>query len=421
MTSNATNIATPVEPRSSRVFFIIWIGQAFSLMGSQLVQFGLVWWLTKMTGSATVLAIASMMAVLPQIVISPFAGALVDRWNRRMIMIVSDAMTALGTIILLLLFLSGSVQVWHVYALMLIRATGGVFQLPAMMASTAMLVPEQHLSRIAGLNQALQGLLAIFVPVLGALALDFLSIEAILGIDVLTAIPAILPLLFLTIPQPVPSDASSPAGNKPSTLDDLRAGLRLVWNWKGMLMLMSIAALINMLFGSAYALLPILVTRHFAGSASELAWLQAIGGVGIIIGGILLGAWGGFKRRIITLSLGGLLMGVGVTVLGITPSNLFPVAVAAAFFIGVMNPMLNGSLIAILQATIPKDMQGRVFTLLTSVAMAVSPLGLAIAGPVSDTVGVQKWFLLAGIVQIAMFIGAFFVPAIMQVEDGVTV
>ena len=138
-------------------FFTIWTGQAFSLIGSNLVQFALVWWLTETTGSATILAVASIMAVLPQVFLGPIAGALVDRWNRRLVMIVADSVIALAVVVLAVLYALDAVQTWHIYVLMFIRAAGGAFHWPAMRASTSLMVPQKHLSRIAGLNQALFG------------------------------------------------------------------------------------------------------------------------------------------------------------------------------------------------------------------------------------------------------------------------
>jgi len=165
-------------------FLIIWIGQAFSLLGSQLVQFALVWWLTRTTGSATMLALATLAALLPQILIGPFAGALVDRWSRRRVMIVADIAIALATLGLAVLFWLNVAQVWNIYVLLLIRATGAAFHWPAMQASTPLMVPQKHLSRVAGLNQTLSGLAGILIPPLGALAIEVLPMQGVLAIDV---------------------------------------------------------------------------------------------------------------------------------------------------------------------------------------------------------------------------------------------
>ena len=138
-------------------FFTIWSGQALSLFGSALVQFALIWWLTQKSGSATVLAVATLVGMLPQIVVGPFAGALVDRWNRRVIMIVADGTIAAFSLLLAYLFATGTVQIWHIYAIMAVRALGGAFHFPAMAASTPLMVPKEHLTRINGLNQGFAG------------------------------------------------------------------------------------------------------------------------------------------------------------------------------------------------------------------------------------------------------------------------
>ena len=148
-------------------FFTIWSGQALSLFGSALVQFALIWYLTQKSGSATVLAVATLVGMLPQIVIGPFAGALVDRWDRRIIMIVADGAIAVFSLLLAYLFASGKVQIWHVYGIMAIRATGGAFHYPAMSASTPLMVPNEQLTRVNGLNQALQGVNSLVAPPMG--------------------------------------------------------------------------------------------------------------------------------------------------------------------------------------------------------------------------------------------------------------
>src|SRR5687768_9111369 len=148
----------------ARSFFTIWTGQAFSLFGSALVQFALIWWLTQKSGSATVLAIATLVGMLPQIVLGPFAGALVDRWNRRVIMMIADATIAVFTLLLAYLFASGTVQIWHVYAIMAVRSLVGAFHYPAMSASTPLMVPGEQLTRVNGLNQALQGVNSLVAP-----------------------------------------------------------------------------------------------------------------------------------------------------------------------------------------------------------------------------------------------------------------
>ncbi len=404
------------SPRWHVRFFTIWSVQALSILGSMLVQFALIWWLTQKTGSATVLAIATLVGMLPGIVIGPFAGAAVDRWNRRVIMIVADATVALATLAMAYLFATGVAQVWHIYTVMFIRATAGGFHWPAMQASTSLMVPEKHLSRVAGMNQALQGIINIISPPLGALLLSLLPMYGILSIDVSTAVLAIAPLFFFHIPQPR-NQTTGTAGGVP-LWEDVREGLRYVWGWPGLLAVLVMATVINFLFNPAFSLMPILVTNHFGGQATELGWIESAWGIGVVAGGLTLGVWGGFRRRVWT-SLSGLVgMGLGTLCIGLLPATAFGLALGAMFFAGFMNPITNGPLIAVLQAKVTPDMQGRVFTVIQSAATAISPLSMLVAGPVADWLGVRIWYVVAGTVCVLMAIGAAFVPVIVHLEDN---
>jgi len=413
-----TNSGAPeTAPPSLTPFLVIWTGQAFSLVGSQLVQFALVWWLTKTTGSATVLAFATIMALLPQIVLGPIAGALVDRWDRRRVLMVADGGIALATLLLAALYALGLVQVWHIYALMLFRAAGSAFHWPAMQASTTLLVPERHLSRIAGLNETIAGLANIGAPPLGALLLELLPMQGILAIDVVTATIAIGPLVFVSIPQPEREEELTGGGAVASVLRDVRGGFRFVWGWRGMTLIIIIAMLLNLVGTPALSLLPIMVTDHFGGGAAEYAWLESGAGVGIVLGGLTLGVWGGFRRRTTTAMLALALQGVAIFATGLVPANGFPLALGTIFITGLLNPIINGSLLAIMQVAVPPAMQGRVLTLVRGGALAMTPVGLAVAGPLADALSDQAWFLIAGVTSVAMGVGAFFVPAIMCIED----
>ena len=398
-------------------FFTLWTGQAFSLLGSQLVQFALIWWLTKTTGKATVLATASLVGLLPQVVIGPLAGALVDRWNRRRVMIVADSLIALSTLVLVVLFNLGIVQVWHIYLVMFIRATLGGFHWAAWQASITMLVPKEHLSRVQGANQALNGALNIGSAPLGAVLMALLPMGWVLMVDVLTAILAISPLLFIPIPQPekLPVEGET-AGGESSVLTDLRAGFKYVLAWPGLLWILAMATIINLLLTPAMALMPILVSKYFGGDALQLAWTETAWGIGVVLGGLVLGVWGGFKVRIKTSLLGLVLLGGGMAVIGFIPASMFSLTLVMMFVTGFGNPLTNGPIFAVIQSVVAPEMQGRVITLIASVAAAMSPLGLIIAGPISDWLGVQAWFIGGGIVTLLMGVGAIFIPAIMHLE-----
>lgn len=398
-------------------FFTIWTGQAFSLFGSSLVQFALVWWLTVTTGSATVLAMATLAGMLPQILLSPFAGVVVDRTSRRLVMLVADGLTALFTLVLVWLFAIGQAQVWHVYAIMFVRSAAGAFHFPAMQASTSLMVPEQHLSRVAGMNSTLQGLMSIAAPALGALLVSVLPMHQVMLIDIVTALIAIVPLLFIAIPQPQRAvDHRGEVVARPSFMADLREGVHYVLAWRGLTIILGMAMVINFLFNPAAALIPILVTKHFGGGAPQLALMDATFGVGMIAGGLLLSVWGGFKRRIFTSMAGLLMLGFSFAVLGVLPPGLFVVALVCTALTGLANPITNGPLFAVLQATVAPDKQGRVMALIGALTAAISPLSLLVAGPIADALGVQVWYLVGGVVCFALGVAGFFIPALVNIE-----
>ena len=399
-------------------FFTIWTGQAFSLIGSRVAQFGLVWWLTELTGSATVLATATMVALIPEIFLGPIAGAYVDRWNRRVVMIVADGVIALASLWLAYLFWADAMQVWHVYVIMLVRSAGTSFHWPAMQASTSLMVPKEHLARVAGLNQAMNGALNIVGPPLGALLMELLPLHGVMLVDVVTALLAIAPLSFVPVPQPTRADRGE--AQKTSIWTDIRQGLRYIRNWPGLVALIGSAMIFKVALTPTSSLMPLLVSEHFGGDAAQLSLLQSVAGVGIVAGGLLLSLWGGFRRKIYTVMMGMVILGLGYVVLGLTPGGLFPMALASVFVVGLMIPLIDGPIMAILQGTIAPEMQGRVFNLIGSLFWITSPFSLAVAGPVSDWLGIQAWYVAAGVLCGVTGLAGFFIPAIVNIEQNHT-
>ena len=400
-----------------RTFFLIWVGQAFSLLGSELVQFALVWYLTRTTGSASVLAFASFVALIPRVLISPFTGALVDRWNRKSVMIIADAGIALATMTLAGIFFFGKIQVWHIYAIMFIRSLGSGFHWPALQASISLLVPKDQLSRISGLNQTLRGTLGILAPVFAALLLDYLPMFGILSIDVLTAILAISPLLIVVIPQPAKTKTDD-TGQPVRIWEDVKFGFRYLYNWKGMFYLALAATLLNFLLNPGFTFTPLLVTGYFEKGAIELSAIESAFSAGMILGGMILSAWGGFKKNIITTLLGILGLSFGTALIALTPSNMFFMAVVGMAISGFMQPMANGPLFAIMQAHVDPQIQGRIFSMLESMVSAMMPISMLIAAPVAEWIGIRGWLLFGAVGCLVIGLGGFFIPSLMNIEEG---
>jgi DHA3 family macrolide efflux protein-like MFS transporter len=405
------------KPWKSR-FFTIWGGQAISILGSQLVQFALIWHLTVQTGSATVLATASLVGTLPQVILGPFVGTLVDRWNRRLIMLFADGIITLATIVLAVLVSLDAVAVWHIYVVMFIRSLAGSFHGNAMSASTSLMVPVEHLTRIQGVNQMLNGGLNVVSAPLGALLLSVLPLEGILIVDVATALAAILPLLWIQIPQPARVEQGEEKRERQATIwQEFRAGLQYLVGWPGLMIIGLMTVGINLTIIPAFSLLPLMVKSYFGGNALHLGWVESAMGLGIIVGGGALSVWGGFERRILTSLVGLMGMGVGTLLLALAPPSAMLLALAAAAVVGATSSLTMGPFFAVIQATVEPDMQARVLTLMSSVGSAMVPVGLSIAGPVADRFGIQSWFFLGGVLCVLMSIGGLFIPAVMKIEE----
>jgi MFS transporter, DHA3 family, macrolide efflux protein len=399
---------------SLRPFFILWGGQALSLIGSQSVQFAIVWWLNVETGSAAVLATASFFALAPQVLLGPLLGAFVDRHNRQRVMLLADGGVAAASLVLAGLFAAGMAAPATIYALLFVRSIGNGLHTPAMLATTSLMVPPDMLVRIQGANQALQGGMMIIAAPIGALLATMLPMPGVMLVDVATAAFAIVPLLVLTLPNP--SRGPSEGSGWRALTRDLLEGVRDLRRRHGHAALVAIAAATNLWLVPAFALLPLLVSAELGAGAGRLAAMSSFFGLGIFVGGALLGAWGGFRKRITTAiaALGGL--GLAVLAVGLSAAG-WP-ATAAIFAVGLMLPLVNGPIQAILQTTIEPHMQGRFFSTMTSVAGLAAPIGLMLAGPVAELLGVRSWFIGGGIVCVIMAGAMTQIRSILDMEDS---
>ena len=413
------NIFTEQQrPFWKQTFYPIWFGQAFSLLGSRLVSFALIWHLAEQTERGVVLATAALVGLVPELILMPFAGACVDRWNRRRILIISDAIIALATAALALLFFFEGYTLWHIYVLMAIRAIGGAFHNPAMKASTTLLVPRERYTRIAGLNQLLDSLLEIATPALGAILLSWFGVSGILMIDVVTALIAITPLFFFSIPQP--EKTVDDAGHKSfqRLLLDIKEGFQYVIEWKGLYYAFILATVSNALILPAFTLLPLLVIRDFEMDVAFLAAIQTTIGIAMAIGSAVISVWGGFNHKMLTMSLGIFLMGIGLLFFGLVPTSLILLVLVGAALFGFANPFHNAPMRGILQEQVEPAMQGRVFSLLVTAAKAATPIGMIVSGPLADYLNVQSWFIATATYCIVMAFALMAIPSIRNLEYG---
>jgi len=406
----------------ARRFFAIWSVQAVSLLGSSVAQFAVVWWLTDTSGSAVVLATATLVAMLPQVLLGPFVGALVDRLDRRKVMIIADSVVAAFGLLLAMLFWTDRVQIWHLYVIMAARSLGGAFHWPAMQASTTLMVPEDNLPRVSGLNQALQGASQIISPPLGALLLALLPLHGMMMIDVVTAAIAVMPLFFIPIPQPEQAAEVAEAGAVAPLRrlwNDTREGLGYIWHWKGLRQVVTMAAGMNLIWAPAFTLMPLLVRNYFQRGALELGYTQAAWGAGVIAGGLSLAVIGGGRRPMRRALFLLIVQGLLILLVPSAPSNALWMALIGLATGGAVNAMVNGMFMAFMQKQVEPGKQGRVFTALSSFSGAMMPLGMVLAGPVAEAFGIRAWFFAAGVSSVLMACLGLLSRSIMSLDqDG---
>lgn len=395
-------------------FWAIFIGQAVSLIGSSLTQFVLMWWITDTTGDVAALAMAGVAAMLPQAILAPLGGTIADRHSRRMLMIGADLISALCMLVLIGLFASGEVELWHVYVMMSIRSAMQAFQGPAAAASVTMLVPEGFLVRAAGLNQAMQSITLIAAAPLGALAIGVMPMGWALGIDVITAVLGITPLLFFAIPQPRRSRAAQAAS--PSVWLDFKEGVALVWQNRGLRLLYALLGFVVLIIMPSYTLVPLLVKEHFDGGASQVALMEGLAGAGMLFGGVLVAVMAP-QRKMWWILWGFASSCLALALTGLVSARLFGVAVAWWALSGITYVFGSAPLTALLQTIVPPHLQGRVLSLLNMIMGLAAPIGLAVVAPIGTAMSVNTLFVVLGVLGALASLAGFLSPTLMRLAD----
>ena len=361
-------------------FALIWTGQVVSLIGSGITAFALGVWVFQQTGSATAYTLIALSGALSGLLTMPFGGALADRWPRRLAILWSDAATALGVLFLLLMLLSGRLEVWHIYLAVAFGAVCNTVQIPAFMAAVTMLAPREQLGRASGMMQFGNSAASILSPLLAGALLAVMPLWGIVLIDVVTFLIAAATLFLARIPEPERSQAG--AASRRSLLRDAAFGWHYILKRPGLATLAGYFAVLNLLVGMTTVLVAPLVLS-FAGSA-ELGRVQSLGGVGLLAGGLILTAWGGGRRHMRTILSLSPLLGIALILVGVRPSVALIAAGLFSFFLIV--PVINGSSQVIWQSKVEPDVQGRVFAMRRLLAQGTLPLAYLLAGPLADRV-----------------------------------
>ncbi|RME86641.1 MAG: MFS transporter [Anaerolineae bacterium] len=366
-----------------RAFMLVWVGQAISLLGTGMSNFALTIWAYEVSGKATALALVGFFFVTPMLLISPIAGALVDRSNRKMMMMVSDLGAGLATVVIFLLHSAGVLRVWHLYVAALIAGTTQTFQWPAYSAAITMMIPKEHYGRASGLTQLADSASGIFAPILAGALLGIIGLRGILLIDITTFLFAIGALLVIYVPQPERT-AEDKAGEGNLWQESL-FGFRYIFERPSLLGLQLVFLFGNLFATLGFTVIAPMILARTGNDEISLATVQSAGAIGGVVGALLMSAWGGPRKRVHGVLMGWMLAGIfGLGLMG--AGRALPAWAAASFLEAFIVPILNGSNQAIWQAKVAPDVQGRVFSIRRVIAWLVNPLATLIAGPLADVV-----------------------------------
>ena len=397
-----------------RVFAIIWTGQFLSILTSSIVNFAIVLWLSLETGSAEVLAFATMAALLPQSVLGLFTGIFIDRWKRKRVMIMADSFIAFCTLILAVLFYFDLAKISHIYVLLALRSVGSAFHMPAMQASVPLLAPKSELMRIAGINQVIQSVCNIAGPALAGLFITMMKMTNILLLDVAGAAFACLSLCFVFIPDPSHEERNSEL----HLWREAKEAIMEVRNQYGLSWLFLLSILATFLIMPVSVLFPLMTLNHFAGNAFQVSLVEVSWGGGALLAGALLGLKKYRWNEILLIN--GMYIALGLTFLfsGLLPVSGFIWFAVLTALGGVCGSLYFATFTTVIQSRIDPGVMGRVFSFYMSFSMLPSMIGLLSTGFLADSIGLGNTFIISGGFLCLIGIISFFIPSLISLKES---
>lgn len=397
-----------------RVFAIIWTGQFLSILTSSIVNFAIVLWLSLETGSAEVLAFATMAALLPQSVLGLFTGIFIDRWKRKRVMIMADSFIAFCTLILAVLFYFDLAKISHIYVLLALRSVGSAFHMPAMQASVPLLAPKSELMRIAGINQVIESVCNIAGPALAGLFITMMKMTNILLLDVAGAAFACLSLCFVFIPDPSHEERNSEL----HLWREAKEAIMEVRNQYGLSWLFLLSILATFVIMPVSVLFPLMTLNHFAGNAFQVSLVEVSWGGGALLAGALLGLKKYRWNEILLIN--GMYIALGLTFLfsGLLPVSGFIWFAVLTALGGVCGSLYFATFTTVIQSRIDPGVMGRVFSFYMSFSMLPSMIGLLSTGFLADSIGLGNTFIISGGFLCLIGIISFFIPSLISLKES---
>ncbi|MEG0357766.1 MAG: MFS transporter, partial [Anaerorhabdus sp.] len=367
--------------------------QTISLFGSSLVQYAIIWYVTLSTSSGIMLTISTLCGFLPQICIAVFAGTWIDKYNRKKLIMLSDSVIALATLGLALLFLSGNKNIWVLFLVLIIRSAGAGIQTPAVNAILPQIVPQENLMKVNGIMSTCNSIMMFLSPAVSGAILSVFSLEVTLFIDVITAIIGVSITAFVKVGQLIKNNTEDK-----TMIQNMKEGFRFVKNNKFVLNLLIFQMVSMFMISPSAFLTPLMISRRFGEEVWRLTMSEMTYSLGMVIGGILITTWGGFKNRLNTALVAGTMYGVVMIGLGISP--VFIIYLICNTLIGITAPCYNTPITVTIQERVDLDMQGRVFSFMQITTSCMLPIGMMVYGPLADIVPVETILIIAGILVI---------------------
>jgi len=364
------------------------VSQNISLFGSMLVQYAIMWHITLVTQSGVMMTVSILCGFIPTLIISPFAGVWADRFDRKRLIVFADALIALVTLGMAILFYLGQDAIWQLFAVLLIRSFGTGIQTPAVSALLPQIVPQEKLTRVNGLNGSVQSLVTVVTPMLSGALLTLSPIESIFSIDVVTAAIAIVILSFFL---KIPIHEKAKEHQEFSYFSDMRNGIRYINNHGFIKVLFAFCAAFFVFVTPLAFLTPLQVTRSFGSDVWRLTAIEVAFSGGMMLGGLLIASWGGFANKLHTMAFSTIITGLATLALGIIP--IFWIYLAFMAVIGISMPLFNTPFTVLLQQKVEEGYLGRVFGVFTMISSSVMPLSMLLFGPLSDAIEIE-WLLL---------------------------
>lgn len=400
MTESTTVLSAAGRPLPKRwlaIIATIWAGQAVSMVTSYAAGYAAVWYITETTGSALMLAAATICAYLPQGLLSPFGGVIADKYNRKTVMIVADMGVGAISLALGIFILLGKASFALIIVMIIVRSIGQAFHGPAMMAAMPLLVPEKHLLRINTLDQLLMSMAGIGAPAFGIFLYTVIGFHSVMFLDFFGACAAVAGLALAKIPT-----VHDESTDDQHVLANMKDGWKALSSNRGLVILIAGITFGMMVFGPLGAMFPLMTYDHFGGDGYAASITEAAFGVGMLVGSGILMVWGGGKRLAGLIAVAAVIVGASTAACGLLTPDMFWVFAALCAIMAVACAWFNGPLVTLVQKNVPEEKMGRALGLTTAAIGLASPLGVAIGGVTAEAIGIAPFFLVDGILCLAL-------------------